>query len=257
MVLRPDEEAAEAEKYRNERFNSNLKTGAKAALSVGTAVAAPMAAARILPFLSEYVPLDLAMKGINKLAPKVGAFLKRGQAMGLDLKEGLDFVKEKMQPKEEEKKEPAKPNGNIIQQYSPELHDFISQEVSKGRSPIEAAAVAQNNNKFSKIIEKLSKDHKTPWSQIVEGIYGSGQYGGAVNPPQQNQQQAQPMQAAQGQQAPQQQGQPHPNSAQGQQMARNQAQQGQPGQQQGGLDPAVAQLIQEGTELIKRARQRG
>jgi hypothetical protein len=130
------------------------------------------------------------MKGINKVSPALGQFLRKGQKNGLNIKEGFEFLKKQMTPKEES----AQDNRNIIEQESPELHQFIDQEVRKGRKPIEAGAIAQSDKRFMDIIKKLVKTHKTPWSNILESIYG-GQ--GMAQPQQAQQQQMQQPQAPQ------------------------------------------------------------
>src|SRR6185312_10659550 len=95
-----------------------------------------------------------------------------------------------------DKQEPPKESRNIIQQYSPELHQFIDQEVRKGHKPIEAGAIAQADKRFKDIISKLTKDHQTPWSNILESVYGGGEQALPPQNPQQPQQQS-----GQGQQA--------------------------------------------------------
>ncbi len=184
MVLRPDEKAVESEIERDQQVRSTLGKAAKTAASAGTAVALGPGGvgARVLPFLNKLIPAELAMKGLSKVSPKIANFLKRGQSLGLNVEEGIQYLRDSIKPNEEKPEKP-KDNRNIIEQYSPELHQFISQEVSGGRTPIEAAAVAQNDKRFSEVIKKLSKDHNTPWSSIIDSIYGTGQYGGAVNPP--------------------------------------------------------------------------
>lgn len=163
--LRPDEQANLSEIERAESRDSNLKKGIKLATSLSLG-------SKVLPFLNEYIPADLAMKGISKVAPKVGEFLKKGTASGLNLKDGLDYLKNEF-TSQESKKQPAKENRNIIEQYSPELHQFIDEQVKNGRSPLEAGALAQHDKRFSNIISKLSKDHKTPWSGILQTVYGN------------------------------------------------------------------------------------
>jgi len=193
--LRPDEQVRESEIERAQARDRNLKKGVKTAASVGAGVAGLAGAniaSKIAPFLSEYIPSDLAIKGISKVAPKVGDFLKRGLNAGLDIKSGLDYLKKDMFPEKEAEKQ-AQQNGNVIEQYSPELHQFIETEVQKGRSPLEAGAVATTNPKFKQVIDKLSKDHKSPWSAIIQTVYGGGQ--SAQQPTQGQQQQSQ--QAAQ------------------------------------------------------------
>jgi hypothetical protein len=48
------------------------------------------------------------MKGINKFSPKLGKILKQGQSMGLDVAEGLEFVKNKMNEPEKKRQEALK-----------------------------------------------------------------------------------------------------------------------------------------------------
>lgn len=183
MVLRSDEIANESEIERDKRFRSNVGKGIATAASLGTAAIAPGIASKIMPFLNQYVPTALAVKGIDKISPKLGSFLKKGQEMGLNIEEGLDFIKQKLGG--EKKSENAKDNRNIIEQYSPELHQFILGEIQNGRSPLEAGAIATLSRKgeegFKKIIDQIVKDHKTPWSAILETVYGS-QKGGQKTP---------------------------------------------------------------------------
>lgn len=203
---RPDEQATQSEIDRQQSADRNLKgalkTGAKIAGTAATfgAAASTGLGARILPFLSEYIPTDLALKGISKVSPGLGDFLKKGMSKGLSLKDGLDFIKNQINSGKSEGQN-AKDSRNIIEQYSPELHQFIDQEIKNGRPAIQAAAIAQNDKKFTGVINKLTKDHKTPWSNIVEGIYGGqGQAPPQGQAPQQkqSQQQGQAEQAAQG-----------------------------------------------------------
>jgi hypothetical protein len=187
MISRSDEQANQSEIERDKKFRGNI---GKAVGTIGTpAIAGPLAS-RILPFLNEYIPPALAVKGINKVSPKLGDFLNKGQEMGLNIEEGLNFIKQKLGG---QKSELTKENRNIIQQYSPELFQFIDEEIKGGRNSIEgAAAIAQNDKRFSNIIQKIIKDHKAPWSSIVESIFrGQGN-------PQENQQKDQEIQSQQG-----------------------------------------------------------
>lgn len=100
-TLRPDEELSEYEiekaKNRDKKLKSGIKTlGGLAIGSAGLAISS-----RILPFLSDYIPVDLAVKGISKISPKIGNYLKRGMESGLAIKDGLDFLKKQLSPKEE------------------------------------------------------------------------------------------------------------------------------------------------------------
>jgi hypothetical protein len=170
-MMRPDEQANQAEIERDERFRGNLKRG------VGTAasIAGGAAASRVMPFLNGHVPVDLALKGLSKVSPQIADFLKRGQQAGLDIKEGMNYVKDLMKP-DESKQAPAPDKKNIVEQYSPELHQYIVNELKTGRPLLQIAALAQLGGKkgsFKKAIEQMEKDHQAPWSSIAESIYGS------------------------------------------------------------------------------------
>lgn len=234
MVLRSDERANLAEIERDEQFRGNVGKAIGTGVSLATASAGGHFASKVMPFLSKYIPAGLALKGINKVNPKLGAFLSKGQEMGLDLQEGLDFVKEKFQGQKETKK-PAKESRNIIEQESPELHQFLEQEIAKGRPPLHAGAIAQNDKRFSEVIKRLSKKHKIDWSNILESIYG--QETKAL--PQNQVQQSALTQEAMNPQGSQPQ---RPPSAE--QQAQTQPQQAQPGQGQQALMAMLQKLQQ-------------
>ena len=239
--LRPDEQASESIIRRAQEREGNIKKGIKTAIGVGTTALGAGISAKILPLLSQYIPPELAMKGINKVAPKIGNFLESGLKNGLDLQGGLDYLKEQFNPSEE----PAKEDRNIIQQYSPELHEFIQDSLRKGYSVLQTAALAQINNRFRNIISKLKKDHKLPWHQIMESIYGKGDIAQPQN---------QEFYGYEGMQGiPQQPNQPHPNSAQGQLLAPQQGQQQQQQTQQGNSQ-AKDQLLQAMQALSQQLR---
>ena len=169
MTLRPDESANLAMIERDKRFREKAGTAAKVAATTAVGVGL---AGKILPLLSSYVPEDLALKGISKLAPKIGDFLKRGVSLGLGLREGLDYLKKELEPKENIQPEQK----NIIEKHSPDLHNFIKDLIQKGRSPVEAGALAQLQGKdtrgFNSIINQIIKAANAPWSAIVESVYG-------------------------------------------------------------------------------------
>jgi hypothetical protein len=192
--LRPDEMATESEIRKAKNRTNEVNSVLGAASSFGTAAIGKKVASKVLPFLSQYVPEDLAFKGINKVMPALGKFLKNGMSQGLSLKSGLDYLKNEF-TQQGSKQEPAKQNRNIIQQYSPELHQFMDEQIKNGRSPLEAGALAQHDKRFGEAIKKLSKDHKTPWSSILESVYGTGE----TAQPQQSNQQTQQQQLGQGQ----------------------------------------------------------
>lgn len=178
--LRPDEIESQADIERSREYDKKINSGVKSAASLATGLGAAGIAAKtlgplsskILPFINKYIPTDLAIKGISKVSPELGGLLKKGISQGLDIKDGLDFIKGQI----DKNQEPAKQNRNIIEQYDPELHQFILQQIKSGRSPLEAGALAQQDkkggNRFISAINKLVKDHKAPWSAILESVYG-------------------------------------------------------------------------------------
>jgi hypothetical protein len=198
MVLRSDEAANQEQVKRDERFRGNVGKGVAAAASLGTAAVFGPMAARVMPFLNQYIPAALAMKGINKVSPKLGSFLQKGQEMGLDLSEGLNFIKEKLGG--DKSSESPKENKNIIEQYEPELHTYIKMKLGEGMNLMQAGKKALDHSRFKSAVEKLTKDHKTSWDAILKTVYGHSEKA-QPSPQQQTQQtqQPQPEQAQPGQ----------------------------------------------------------
>ena len=65
--------------------------------------------------------------------------------------------------------------GNIIAQYSPELSAFLEEQIQSGRDPLEAGAIAQSSGKYQSVIQKMQKDLKRKFSDILSEIYGGTQ----------------------------------------------------------------------------------
>jgi hypothetical protein len=161
---------------------------------IGAAAIGSGIGSKILPFINRHIPLDMAVKGINKVSPDLGKFLKKGVSEGLKVEDGLQYIKNQIEST-------GKENRNVIEQYSPELNNFMKGLIQSGKSPLEAGALAQLEGKkgFKKIIDKITKDHKADWSAIIQNVYGSGQI---AQKNQQAPQQIQPQgQTGQGQQA--------------------------------------------------------
>ena len=176
--LRSSEIASESEIRRAKERDESLKGGFKTAAKVGGAISGAGLSARILPFLSEYITPDLAIKGISKISPDLGKFLKKGMEKGLNVKDGLNYIKENLM-QSETKKEPPKQSLNIIEQESPELHQFLLSKIKEGLTPVQAATLAQNDKKFIQPINRLKNKHKVNWSAIIETVFGKE--GEAVN----------------------------------------------------------------------------
>lgn len=153
---------------------------------------------RVMSMLSQYVPENLAAKGLSKIDPRLGKFMSLGSEMGYSFDDLKGFLSQKVG---QEAQQPAKENRNIIEQYSPELHKFMLEKIQGGINPMQAAALAQNDKRFSQIIDKLRKDHKANWSDIIQSIYGMGETAQPTQQMQQEPQQQQQPQVGQGQQA--------------------------------------------------------
>lgn len=147
--------------------------GSAAATAGGAAYLSKGVISKVLPFLSNYLPEDLAIKGLNKIDPRYGSFIQKAMGAGKSFDEVKEFIGSKIEGSGSGKKAPDK--RNIIEQYSPELFQFLQGEIQKGRQPIEAGALAQSQKSFQSIIKKMSDDHKAPFSSILESIFGSAQ----------------------------------------------------------------------------------
>jgi|SRR5579863_5119183 len=182
--MNPYAKTAEEMKRQSEGPKRFAQTATKIGIGAAATAFSPLLS-RAAPFLSQYIPEDLAIKGLSKISPSFGKFIQSARDKGYDFQEVKDFIGEQINQSQS-----AKESRNIIEQYSPELHQFILGEIQKGRKPIEAAALAQNDKRFGDVIKKLVKDHKAPWSQILQGIYGNGDMAQPSQPAQNPQSQA-------------------------------------------------------------------
>lgn len=227
--MQPYQEATEEIRRQGELPLKTAKTLGSVGASAATAYLGGGAINRILPFLSKYIPEDLVKKGLSKIDPRYGKFIDKALSHGKSIEEIKDFIGEKIQGSQETKTAPEQ--RSIIEQYSPELFQFLKGEIDKGRAPLEAGALAQLQEPFKKIIKKMSEDHKAPFSSILQSVFGGAQQ---AQQPQNQQSVINPNQSAEAaafSNLKSQSQQPHPNSARGQQLARQ--------QQQGGGDQAL------------------
>lgn len=166
-MTNPYQEASEEVQRRGELPISMAK-------SLGGAIAggaALKAVSKVLPFLNKHIPASLAIKGLTKADPRYGKFIQKSLAEGKPMDEIKDFIREKAEsalPKEK-----AVEGKNIIEQYDPELHKYITEKIKKGSTHIHAGTKALKHERFKKAINKLTKDHKTSWDRILESVYGS------------------------------------------------------------------------------------
>lgn len=130
-TLRPDERLSEYEIEKAKNRDKLLKSGAKTLGGLAIGGAGLAISSRILPFLNDYIPVDLAVKGISKISPKIGNYLKRGMESGLAIKDGLDFLKKQLSPKEENEDDLEQAEG--ITPQPPE--DIKKKAVEKFKQP--------------------------------------------------------------------------------------------------------------------------
>lgn len=173
--MQPYQKSSKVTRESGERILDAAKYAGATAIGSGVATVASKSANVLLnkigSFLSPYISEDIAVKGLSKVDPRVGKFVKNAMANGADFEEIRSFIGDKIS-------NGPKNNSNIIEQESPELHQFIKNEIKKGRKPLEAANIAkldkQRGNTFRSSISKLEKSHKTPWAKIVQDLYGQG-----------------------------------------------------------------------------------
>lgn len=190
--MQPYQEASEEIKRQQSepgRIARNIGSTALALTGSGALIS------KVAPFLSSYLPQNLAIAGLSKISPKMGKFINNAMEAGYSFDAVKEFIGDKLEQSKPQEKEQPKENRNIIQQYSPELFQFMQQEIQKGASPQEVAAVAKLNiqgKNFKNIIKKIEEDHKADFSAITESIFGGGQKAQAQPQPQGQAPQAQP-----------------------------------------------------------------
>lgn len=225
--MQPYQRASEAIRSGNELPLHLIKNAGLTALGGGAASVGSKAVSKLLPaigaMISKYVPENIAKAGLEKIDPRLGKFVKGAESEGYNFDEIRQNISERLEQSQQAQKPPEQKN--LIEQSSPNLHKFIVDQIQQGRSPIEAGALAEMSGKFKKEIKELIKQHKAPWSSIIESVFGGA--GEAKQTQQSNQ------------------------SIQGQQP-----QQGQANQAQGGLDPQLAQILQGMQQTMSRIRGR-
>jgi len=70
---------------------------------------------KIFPFLSGYVPDDLALKGISKINPSLGKFLTNGLTKGLSLATGLEYLRNRFFSDEPEIDQTMRSDEKVVQ----------------------------------------------------------------------------------------------------------------------------------------------
>ncbi len=160
MNLRPDEIANQSRMQKAFEQNRALKKTGTTALSIAASIGGGVLGSRILPFLNEFIPAETAIKGISQVSPKLGKFLQNGMNQGLSLRDGLDFIKNKIIPPQTPE-ETVNTESNVTPQNP---MDTSLQQPTKKLSPIEQLLGAPQSN--------------SPQSQAaLQPQQGSGQQG--------------------------------------------------------------------------------
>ena len=94
--MRPDEKTGQTIQNREHAWNKTVKKVGSNALKLGSTLAGVGIAPRLLPFLSEFIAPEIALKGITKISPKLGEFLNKGMNQGMALSEGLQYLKSQL-----------------------------------------------------------------------------------------------------------------------------------------------------------------
>ena len=219
--MQPYQRASEAIRSGNEQPLNLLKNAGLTAIGGGAAAAGSKAFSRILPavgaMISKYVPDNISKAGLAKIDPRLGEFIKGAESEGYNYDEVRQNLREKIEQSQQSQKPPQQKN--LIEQEDPELHTYLSDYIKKGIPILKAGKQALSHPRFKQAIDRLTKAHKTSWDDILQSIYGTEQA-----PKQQKQVQSSPEQV---------------NSQP-------------PQQQQGGLDPVVMKILQQGEQLLQK-----
>lgn len=93
--MQPYQTASDEYKRQSEIPGEVLKKGATTALSIA---GGRIALNRVLPLLSKFVPGDITTKGLTKIDPRFGKFIKSALLHGNNMDEVKEFIKEKIEP---------------------------------------------------------------------------------------------------------------------------------------------------------------
>lgn len=194
--MQPYQAASQEMKRQGELPLKTLGNAASLAATAGTAFVGGSIASKVIPFLSQYVPQDLAIKGLSKIDPRFGTFINKALENG----KSFDDVKEFIQEKVGQEQEKVPEQRNIIQKHSDKLHEFLDTNIKKGLTPTQAVSLAEIFPHHKKTMDQIVKEHKSPFLNIVESIYGSPQQALSQQnmQPKQSKSSIQPQQPAQG-----------------------------------------------------------
>ncbi len=140
---------------------------------------------QVLPFLNSLIPEEISIKGLSKINPRLGGFVKKALKSGYGLDEIKSFIKEKGESSEEKQNAPFS-----IRKVNPRLAEEIETTMSRGYDPLQTAAVISNSSRFSKDIKDIQKKTNRKIEDLISEEFQQAT-GGNSSPRQQNPQQSQ------------------------------------------------------------------
>jgi len=107
--MQPYQRASEAIKKNSETSKNLIKGAANLGIGLATggvaAVGANAILGKIIPFLSQYIPAGIALKGIAKVSPNLSKFINLSLQSDNSEADVVNFIREKVSPKQEEEEE--------------------------------------------------------------------------------------------------------------------------------------------------------
>lgn len=185
--MQPYQQATDEIRKQGEIPLRAIKSAASVAGGLAGASALGSGVSRVLPLLSQYLPEDLATKGLSKIDPRFGTFIDKAKSAGQSFDQIKEFIADKAMNGDEKQPE----GKNIIQKYSDSLHQYLVEMINTGLSPREASIKVKKfvgPGKSMDAIKQIEKDYKTDFSDVVESIFGNGEM--AQNGQQSNQSKA-------------------------------------------------------------------
>lgn len=90
--MEPYQEASEKIKEKFEQPGRFIKKAGSLGLGLAAGTAVSPIVARMIPFLNDLIPADLAIKGLTKINPKFGEFIDKSLKNGFSFDEIKDFL---------------------------------------------------------------------------------------------------------------------------------------------------------------------
>lgn len=212
----PYQQASEALSKRGENLGSTAKNLATMAFSAGGLGAGSKLLTKMIPYVTGALASPDAIKGLSKLDPRIASFIKQAMSKGKNEDEILGFIGDKVDEAIPEAKE-AQRKSNLPYDISEKLDEFLKDWVTRGFDPWEVFQGAENGvvGQDVKKVLRFAQKEKINLADTLRGLYGVKK-----------------------------------DEALPESQATLQPQQEQQ-QQAGGMDPGLAQILQQGQMLLQ------